>query len=66
MTDTPEITTDASAESRARLVGMTFHSWAIEGAEISLETKADLVEFAMGDISSDEAIRRTRARYGLE
>ncbi|MEO7017566.1 MAG: antitoxin VbhA family protein [Leifsonia sp.] len=45
---------------------MTFHSWAIEGAEISLETKADLVEFAMGDISSDEAIRRTRARYGLE
>ena len=52
-------------EERMRMVGQGLASWAMEGAEPDLETKADMIEFALGNLTADEVVRRTRARYGL-
>jgi Antitoxin VbhA len=66
MTNTAETLTEMGANDRARTVGLALHSWEVEGANADDETKADMIDFAMGDIDSDEVVRRTRARYGLD
>jgi Antitoxin VbhA len=66
MTNTAETLTAMGADDRVRTVSLALHSWEAEGANADDETKADMIDFAMGGIDSDEVIRRTRARYGLE
>ncbi|WP_411700748.1 hypothetical protein [Conyzicola sp.] len=56
----------AALDERARMVGLGLHAWQSEGAEVDDETKADLIEYAAGNLSSEEIIRRGRVRYGLE
>lgn len=56
----------AGRDERIRQVGQGLASWNLEGAEPDLETKADMIEFALGNLTGDETVRRVLARFGLE
>lgn len=47
------------------MVGQGLATWLMEGAEPEPETKADVIEFALGSLTADEVVLRARARYGL-
>lgn len=53
-------------DERMRLVGQGLHSWALDGSKPDLETTADMIEFALGNLTADEVERRTRTRYWPE
>lgn len=52
-------------DERIRMVGQGLATWLMEGAEPEPETKAEVIEFALGSLTADEVVLRARARYGL-
>ena len=53
-------------DERIRTGGQRLAFWMMEGAVSDRENLADTIEFALGDLTADEVVRRARRRYGLE
>lgn len=56
---------DTRADRQWR-VEQGIHNWAMEGLQISPETRADAQDYVEGRITVDELVARGRARYGLD
>ena len=53
------------ADARGEFVRLALHNWELDGAVPSDEMRADFHKWALGALTSDEVLGRTRARYGL-
>lgn len=52
-------------EVRAGYVGEAFHSVYLEGLSVSEACTSQTEDYIAGEISADELVELTRARYGL-
>lgn len=57
--------TAAEREARVRAAAEAEHSGEMEGLSITPDVRRDSAAYTEGEISSDELVRRTRARYVL-
>ncbi|WP_315915603.1 hypothetical protein [Arthrobacter sp. lap29] len=53
-------------EQRANWVNEAAHSMSLEGLEVSADYRADSQEYVAGKVTSDELVRKARARFGLD
>lgn len=51
---------------RERAVAESIHSGEMEGLRVTDAARADSADYVAGKIDSDELVKRTRARYGLD
>lgn len=53
-------------EQRSKWVNEAAHSMSLEGLEVSDEYRAESEEYVTGKVTSDELVRKARARFGLD
>lgn len=54
------------AEQRAEWVNEAAHSMKLEGLEVSDDFHAESKEYVAGKITSDDLVKKARARFGLD
>lgn len=59
-------TRTSSAEPRRRAVANAVHSTELEGGTVAPDARADMEEYVVGRIDSDELMRRGLVRWGLD
>ncbi|MFJ6419034.1 hypothetical protein [Paeniglutamicibacter sp. NPDC091659] len=53
-------------EQRRNWVIEAAHSMSLEGLEVSDDYRAESEEYVAGKVTSDELVRKARARFGLD
>ncbi|MBV1780836.1 hypothetical protein KRR55_17110 [Paeniglutamicibacter sp. ABSL32-1] len=54
------------ADQRSAWVEAATHSMSLEGLEVSDEFRADSEDYVAGKVTSEELVRKARARFGLD
>lgn len=65
MATTTTRVTSVEQARRRRAVDATRHSSEMEGGRSTPEVRADQEAYVAGEISADQLVERTRARYGV-
>lgn len=53
-------------EQRSKWVNEAAHSMSLEGLEVSDDYRAESQEYVAGKVTSEELVRKARARFGLD